>query len=63
MVSADVEVNSSIDRLWPDFEWYDSCKSSMVFKMKSLVEAYRRERKIKVTTVEFCDFTLSSHLA
>jgi len=47
-MSIDIKVKSNINRLWPDFEWYDGCKSLMMNKMISLVESYKREHNIKV---------------
>lgn len=47
MILADIKVNSNINQLWPNFEWYNG-KSSMIHKMKYLVEMYKLEHNIKV---------------
>ncbi|KAL4098767.1 hypothetical protein QTP88_023306 [Uroleucon formosanum] len=46
IITADIKVNSSINRLWPNFEWYNN-KSSILNSMKYLVETYKRAHNIK----------------
>lgn len=50
IISVDIKVDSSIDRLWPNFEWYGG-KSTIILKMKSLVDVYKIEHGIKVNTI------------
>lgn len=47
MISSNIIVNSNINQLWPNFEWYNG-KSSLVPKMKYLVATYKIEHNIKV---------------
>ncbi|VVC36925.1 P-loop containing nucleoside triphosphate hydrolase [Cinara cedri] len=46
IISVDIKVNSCIDRLWPNFEWYGG-KLSIIYKIKSLVNTYKIEHDIK----------------
>ncbi|XP_026811206.1 adenylate kinase 7-like [Rhopalosiphum maidis] len=46
ILSVDIKINSSINQLWPNFEWYNN-KSSMLNSMKYLVETYKRAHNIK----------------
>ncbi|XP_060843441.1 uncharacterized protein LOC132923460 [Rhopalosiphum padi] len=51
ILSVDIKINSSINQLWTNFEWYNS-KSSMLNSMKCLVETYKRAHNIKVNALK-----------
>lgn len=52
MISMDVIIKPNINRVWPNFKWYDG-RPSIIFKMKSLTETYKIERNVKVRRILF----------